>query len=92
MIGSLNSLLGEVGLAARNVFLFRNYLDVLELPDASTRGTLPAGPLRRGIGVRDAWFRYEPDAPWVLRGLNLSLGAERQWASSASTEPARAPW
>jgi ATP-binding cassette subfamily B protein len=75
VVGSLNSLLGEVGLAARNVFLFRNYLDVLELPDAVTRGTAPAGPLRRGIEVRDAWFRYEPEAPWVLRGLNLSLGA-----------------
>ncbi|MGI5200477.1 ATP-binding cassette domain-containing protein [Spirillospora sp. CA-108201] len=30
-------------------------------------------PLRRGIQVRDVWFRHGDDHPWVLRGLDLTI-------------------
>ncbi|MCO1653687.1 ABC transporter ATP-binding protein [Pseudonocardia sp. S2-4] len=33
----------------------------------------PVPPLRRGIELRDVWFRYGPDRPWVLRGLDLTV-------------------
>jgi ATP-binding cassette, subfamily B, bacterial len=29
--------------------------------------------LQRGIELRDVWFRYAPDQPWVLRGVNLVI-------------------
>ncbi|GAA4305314.1 hypothetical protein GCM10023178_12790 [Actinomadura luteofluorescens] len=32
-----------------------------------------APPLRRGIEVRDVWFRYGDGHPWVLRGLDLTI-------------------
>ncbi|RJL32251.1 ATP-binding cassette domain-containing protein [Bailinhaonella thermotolerans] len=33
------------------------------------------GPLRRGIEVRDLWFRYSPEHPWVLRGVDFEIPA-----------------
>jgi ATP-binding cassette subfamily B protein len=31
------------------------------------------GPLAQGIELRDVWFRYSDDHPWVLRGVNLTI-------------------
>ena len=38
-----------------------------------TRRRRPGGPgrLRDGIVLRDVWFRYGDDHPWVLRGVDL---------------------
>ncbi|MFG3437371.1 ABC transporter ATP-binding protein [Nonomuraea sp. NPDC047897] len=33
----------------------------------------PLPPLRRGIELRDVWFRYSDDHPWVLRGVDLFI-------------------
>ncbi|MFC4116317.1 ABC transporter ATP-binding protein [Nonomuraea zeae] len=33
----------------------------------------PLAPLLRGIELRDVWFRYSDDHPWVLRGVNLFI-------------------
>lgn len=30
-------------------------------------------PLRRGIELEDVWFRYEPDSPWILRGVTCFI-------------------
>nr|WP_230416198.1 ABC transporter ATP-binding protein [Micromonospora tarapacensis] len=30
-------------------------------------------PLRQGIEVRDVWFRYHDDHPWILRGVSLTI-------------------
>jgi ATP-binding cassette subfamily B protein len=32
-----------------------------------------AQPLRRGIELRDVWFRYDESHPWILRGVDLTL-------------------
>ena len=65
----------QVGAAGRNALTFRNYLEVMDLP-MPPRDRLPdAPPLARGIEVCDAWFRYAPDAPWVLQGLDLWIPA-----------------
>lgn len=42
-----------------------------DLPIADPTHPLPH--LRKGIEVRDVWFRYGDDQPWVLRGVNLTL-------------------
>ncbi|TLP57932.1 ABC transporter ATP-binding protein [Microbispora triticiradicis] len=42
-----------------------------DLPEPATGGGVT--PLRRGIELRDVWFRYDPDHPYVLRGLNLTI-------------------
>ncbi len=65
----------QLGAAGRNALTFRNYLEVMELP-TTPPGQLPDAPaLRRGIEIRDAWFRYTPDGPWVLRGVDLWIPA-----------------
>ncbi|MGI5158688.1 ABC transporter ATP-binding protein [Microbispora sp. CA-102843] len=42
-----------------------------DLPEPATGGDVR--PLRRGIELRDVWFRYDPGHPYVLRGLNLTI-------------------
>jgi ATP-binding cassette subfamily B protein len=42
-----------------------------DLPVAATPRPLP--PLRRGIELRDVWFRYSDEHPWILRGINLRI-------------------
>jgi ATP-binding cassette subfamily B protein len=33
----------------------------------------PVPPLQHGIELRDVWFRYGPDGPWILRGVDLTI-------------------
>jgi ATP-binding cassette subfamily B protein len=42
-----------------------------DLSEPATGGEVT--PLRRGIELRDVWFRYDPGHPWVLRGVNLTI-------------------
>lgn len=69
---------GMVGAAARmrhQALLFAHFDAVVSAgPDLPT----PAQPrtpsaLRKGIELRDVWFRYSDEHPWVLRGVNLFL-------------------
>ena len=32
-------------------------------------------PIRSGFELRDVWFRYSDDHPWVLRGVDLTVKA-----------------
>ncbi|MGW6915143.1 ABC transporter ATP-binding protein [Kitasatospora sp. NPDC054939] len=40
-------------------------------PAAEPPARLPA--LRTGLDLRDVWFRYTEDGPWVLRGVDLTI-------------------
>lgn len=42
-----------------------------EVPDAPGVPELP--PVRGGIALEGVCFRYRPDAPWALRGLDLEI-------------------
>jgi ATP-binding cassette subfamily B protein len=71
----LNTLVQTIAGIAQSLLLFRHYLDVTEtasdLPVPVNTAPLPA--LTRGIELRDVWFRYSDDHPWILRGLTLSI-------------------
>ncbi|MFD6181489.1 ABC transporter ATP-binding protein [Streptomyces goshikiensis] len=73
--GSLATLAGEVARTHQSLLLFDHHLVVTgsapDLPVASPG--LPLPPLREGIELRDVWFRYSDDHPWVLRGVTLSI-------------------
>ncbi|GAA3944100.1 ABC transporter ATP-binding protein [Actinomadura viridis] len=43
-------------------------------------GGAPVEPLRRGIELRDVWFRYDESHPWVLRGVTLTIPYGRSLA------------
>ena len=72
---SLVTVARELARAHQAMLMFDHYLAVttsppdLPLPDQPKR--LP--PLRAGIEFRDVWFRYSPDHPWVLRGVDLRI-------------------
>ncbi|MEV6109770.1 ABC transporter ATP-binding protein [Streptomyces sp. NPDC051940] len=56
--------------------VFHHYLSVLDVTDDLRAPRLPErelAPLARGIELRDVWFRYHDDAPWVLRGVSLTI-------------------
>jgi ATP-binding cassette, subfamily B, bacterial len=74
--GGLAGVVLQLGQASTALRLFGHYLDVLNTPDPLGSGT-GRPSLRTGIELHDVWFRYRPDGPWVLRGVNLRLPAGR---------------
>ncbi|MFG1875219.1 ABC transporter ATP-binding protein [Sphaerisporangium sp. NPDC049003] len=77
-VGGVQSALGTLtssisGWQAR-LLAFTHYVAVVtaepDLPHAE-HGHAP--PLRQGVELRDVWFRYSDDHPWVLRGVNLTI-------------------
>ncbi|MEU4832117.1 ABC transporter ATP-binding protein [Streptosporangium sp. NPDC023615] len=75
--GALAALAGEVARSHQALLMFDHHLAVTmaepDLPVPATPSALP--PLRRGIELRDLWFRYSDDHPWVLRGVDLHIPA-----------------
>ncbi|GII62210.1 multidrug ABC transporter permease [Sphaerisporangium krabiense] len=78
----LGSLASEVANSHHALLMFAHYLAVTtagpDLPRASVPNPLP--PMRRGIELRDVWFRYSPEHPWVLRGVDLFIPCGRSLA------------
>jgi ATP-binding cassette, subfamily B, bacterial len=71
--GAASSVVSQLGQSSQALRLFEHYLAVVEAPNDLASGRRPAPPLRRGIELRDVWFRYDPDGAWALRGLDLEL-------------------
>ncbi|MGV9305490.1 ABC transporter ATP-binding protein [Nonomuraea sp. NPDC003727] len=61
--------------AGHALLLFGHHERVMSLPDDLPAPRLPAAlpALRRGIELRDVWFRYDESHPWVLRGVDLTI-------------------
>ncbi|MFE5998797.1 ABC transporter ATP-binding protein [Streptomyces sp. NPDC056454] len=81
-IAAVTGIQGALGQAATDsarvhqaLSLFEHFLAVTtsrsDLPVVPTPEELP--PLRHGIELRDVWFRYSDDHPWILRGVNLMI-------------------
>jgi ATP-binding cassette, subfamily B, bacterial len=72
---ALATLVTRVATVYQALLLYDHYRAVLraepDLPIAANARPAPA--LRHGIELRDVWFRYAPDQPWVLRGVNLVI-------------------
>ncbi|MFC5832481.1 ABC transporter ATP-binding protein [Nonomuraea insulae] len=73
--GGMSSLVHGLAGTHQWLLMFGHYADVVhaepDLPVAAS--PVPAGPLGTGIELRDVWFRYADDLPWVLRGITLTL-------------------
>jgi len=70
----LSGVVLQLGEAGRAVRLFGHYLDVIDTHDDLPAGTgTPAAAVT--IELRDVWFRYSDDGPWVLRGVDLTIPA-----------------
>ncbi|HEX7309300.1 ABC transporter ATP-binding protein [Lentzea sp.] len=69
----LSGVVLQLGEAGRAVRLFGHYLDVIGTEDDLVNGA--GTPSAGAVELRDVWFRYEDDGPWVLRGVNLTIPA-----------------
>lgn len=75
--GAFATIVIQSGQASRGVRLFRNYLDVLSVPnDFRTTDRAPRS-LRSKIAFHDVWFRYDPGGAWALRGVDFVIPAGR---------------
>jgi ATP-binding cassette subfamily B protein len=75
--GSLTQVTMSVSTAHHQLLLFGHYHSVVragpDLPSPVRPAAVPA--LRRGIELRDVWFRYSDGHPWALSGVNLHIPA-----------------
>lgn len=80
--GGLSSLVTSMAGAHHRLLMFGNYLEVNhaepDLPAPAEPQSVPA--LQHGIELRDVWFRYSDEHPWVLRGVNLLIPHGRSTA------------
>lgn len=75
--GGITSGITFAGRLHAAMLLFAHYRHVVDAPPDLSDGGRPVAPLRHGIELRDVWFRYGADLPWVLRGVNLVIPAGR---------------
>ncbi|MDG6106213.1 ABC transporter ATP-binding protein [Dactylosporangium aurantiacum] len=72
---ALSGVISQYAGIHHQLLLFTHYLDVVtagpDLPEPDRPCAVP--PLRDGIELRDVWFRYSDEHPWVLRGVNLHI-------------------
>ncbi len=47
--------------------------DILDVPSLPPPRLGSAQPLRGPVLLQDLWFRYNPEVPWTLRGLQLEI-------------------
>ncbi|WP_117211537.1 ABC transporter ATP-binding protein [Allorhizocola rhizosphaerae] len=80
--GALAGLVTQMVSMHQALLLFGHYVAVVAAePDLPVRHPArPAPALRHGVELRDVWFRYADDQPWVLRGVDLVLPAGRSTA------------
>jgi ATP-binding cassette, subfamily B, bacterial len=73
--GGLGALVDRVAGTYQSLLTYEHFLAVVtaapDLPVAPDARAAP--PLRHGIELRDVWFRYGADKPWVLRGVDLVI-------------------
>ncbi|MFE6844636.1 ABC transporter ATP-binding protein [Streptomyces sp. NPDC057686] len=74
---ALAGLAGEIANGHQALLLFDHYVAIGEAKDDLPVSThpRPVPRLRKGIELRDVWFRYSPEHPWVLRGACLTIPA-----------------
>ncbi len=72
---ALASLATDLARAHYALLMFGHYSAVVHAgPDLPVPvAARPVPPLRQGIELRDVWFRYADDHPWVLRGVSLTI-------------------
>jgi ATP-binding cassette, subfamily B, bacterial len=78
----LTSITAAVAVTHQHLLLFQHFVDVTTAPPdlpvlAPAR---PVPPLRHRIELRDVWFRYSDQHPWILRGVDLTLVQGRSLA------------
>ncbi len=74
---AVRSVVFQLGRVSESLRLFRHFDALLADPADLVEGDRELGPLRGAVELRDVWFRYSPDGPWILRGVSLTIGHGR---------------
>ncbi|HUR04695.1 MAG TPA: ABC transporter ATP-binding protein [Nonomuraea sp.] len=71
----LSVLVQGIAMGHQSALVFHHYLTVVGVRDDLAGPSRPRelAPLAHSIELRDVWFRYSEDVPWVLRGLNMTI-------------------
>ncbi|TYC16813.1 ABC transporter ATP-binding protein [Actinomadura syzygii] len=73
---ALDSAVMSVAVVHARLLAFTHFAAVVRAePDLPRVDDGDAPPLREGIRLRDVWFRYSDDHPWVLCGVDLLIPA-----------------
>ncbi|MFI6739221.1 ABC transporter ATP-binding protein [Nonomuraea sp. NPDC050451] len=71
---ALDTLVSSIASFHQQLLTFSHYVAVIRAePDLPSVSEGTAHVLRRGLELRDVWFRYDDDHPWVLRGVDLAI-------------------
>jgi ATP-binding cassette subfamily B protein len=72
---ALTSIVDRWADAHNALLLFGHFTTIVDAaPDMRTSSApRPVPPLRHGIELRDVWFRYSDEHPWILRGVDLHI-------------------
>ncbi|GIG55678.1 multidrug ABC transporter permease [Longispora fulva] len=73
--GAAIAVIDSAGSGYAASLLLRSLHDVLARPSDVPDGTRSTPRLARSVELRDVWFRYRDDLPWVLRGVSLTVPA-----------------
>ena len=73
--GSLHEIVFGMAQLNENALFFSHYDRLMKLPQPIevTPDPLPMPPLAGVIELKDVWFRYADNLPWILKGVNLTL-------------------
>jgi ATP-binding cassette subfamily B protein len=80
--GAVSQVVSHYALARQSMLMFDHYLAVVKVgPDLPvTAAPVEPPALHSGIEFRNVWFRYTPDHPWVLRGVDFTIPHARATA------------
>lgn len=70
---AVRSVIFHLGRVSESLRLFGHFDALLAGPPDLAEGDAELEPLRKAIELRDVWFRYSPDGPWILRGVSLTI-------------------
>ncbi|MCF2532191.1 ABC transporter ATP-binding protein [Yinghuangia soli] len=75
MQAALAALVGCIAQGHQTALMFGHYVHVTQVRDDLPAPAAPVAPppLARGLELRDVWFRYSEDGPWILRGVDLAV-------------------
>ncbi|GLZ80885.1 multidrug ABC transporter permease [Actinorhabdospora filicis] len=80
----LSSIVSSVSMMYQSLLLFGHFTEVSDMASDLAEPAAPKAIAKLaedgGIELRDVWFRYTDDGPWILKGVDLRIETGRSLA------------